>query len=140
MTTAGIRSHGLEFSISTGDSPEGFVAIAEAQVVPPLGGKNDLIDASSHDTVDYMDYLVKSLADGNELAVPCIYSEDDAGQIAMRAAYAAKTQYYFKVTLTNATYFTFPGRVMGWEIAAGELDDIVKETYTVKITGAISKT
>lgn len=136
----GIKTHGLAFAISDGDSPENFTDIAEVQVVPPLGGKNDLIDASSHDSVDYMDYLVKSLADGNELAVPVIYVEDDPGQLALRAAYADKAQYYFKYTMTNSTYYTFPGRIMGWEIDAGELDDIVKENFTIKITGAITKT
>ena len=138
--TEGIKTHGTAISISSGDSPEGFLPLGECTVVPALGGSNALIDASSHDSEAYMDYLVKDLADGNEISCECIYVPDDEGQVAFKAAYDSKAPFYFLVVLVNGDQYLFPGRVMGWELNAGELDDIVKQTFTVKITGAIVPT
>jgi hypothetical protein len=135
--TAGIKTHGTKIAISNGESPETFTNLGECRVVPQSGGTSGLIDASNHDTVGNMDYLAKDLSDGDEIECECNYVASDAGQNAFKAAYDSKTAYNFREILTNSTFFLFAGRVTGWHLDAGELDDIVKQKFTVKITGKV---
>ena len=137
--TLGMKSHGAGIAIGDGESPESFTSLAEPTDIPAVGGKSGLIDASNHDSVGYMDYVPKDLADGNELAFAANYIEDAAGVSAFDAAFASKSQYNFKYTLSNGEYFIFPGRIIGWDLDGGQLDDMVKVTYTVKIVGYVAK-
>ena len=136
-TTKGIKTHGTLIAISSGDSPESFTTLGECRIIPEVGGQAGLIDASNHDTTENMDYLVKDLADGSEISIEANYVADDAGQLAFKAAFDSKSQYYFQETLTNDDTFVFPGRITQWSVDAGALDDIVKRKFTIKITGAI---
>ena len=67
--TQGVKSHGAGIAIGDGASPESFTSLVEPTDIPALGGKSGLIDASNHDSVGYMDYVPKDLADGNEIKV-----------------------------------------------------------------------
>lgn len=135
----GEKSHGAGFAIGNGASPEVFTSLNEPTNIPPLGGTSGLIDASNHDSVDYMDYLVKALAEGNEIKVQANYIEDDAGLTAFDAAFADKAEHNFKYSLANGEYYIFPGRCLSWDIIGGEMDDMIRVEYGIKIVGAIVK-
>ena len=137
--TQGIRSHGTKLSIGDGVSPEGFTLITERFAIPPIGGRGDLIDMSNHDSVAFMEYLPKSLEDGNELTIECNEIPGDTAQDLVRTARANKTTDNWQVEYVDGTTETFPAIVLGLETDPGELDGRVVFRFFLKIVGAITR-
>lgn len=137
MTTAGIKTHGTKIGIGNAASPEVFSDLEECFMIGQLGGTTGLIDFSSHDSVAYKDYLAQSLAEGNELPLQANYVDGATAATAFAAAYAAKTAYNFKITMTNAKTRTFPAIITAWNEDFSELDGRVTCSFTLKLVGAI---
>jgi hypothetical protein len=135
MTTRGIKSHGTKLGIGDGASPEVFSNLPEGTAIPSLGGTKGLIDATSHDTVGFMDYIPKALADGNELKISSNYIPGDANVAKFKAAYGDQAHHNFKSTLSDGTTFLFPGIVSSWEVDPSEMDGMVKASFSIKIVG-----
>jgi hypothetical protein len=133
--TKGIKSHGTKLAIGDGASPEAFSNLPEGTAVPAIGGKKGLIDATSHDTVGFMDYIPKALADGNELKVTSNYIPKDANVAKFKAAYIDQLHHNFKSTLVDGTTFVFPGIISEWEVDPSEMDGMVKASFSIKIVG-----
>ena len=133
--TKGIKSHGTKLGIGDAASPEVFSNLPEGTAVPTIGGKKGLIDATNHDTVGFMDYLPKALADGNELSITSNYIPGDLNVAKFKAAYSDQLHHNFKVTLPNTTTIVFPGVVTSWEVNPSDMDGMVKGGFGIKIVG-----
>lgn len=59
---------------------------------------------------------------------------DDAGQIIMKAAALADTDYSFKVTTQNGDKYYFRAKVMTWKVNIGSVDSITTATCTLELT------
>ena len=138
--TQGIKSHGTQIGISNEDSPETFANLTEGFAVPSIGGTNALIDFSNHDTVDFKDYQVEDLAEGEELACQANYIPGDTNQGKFYDAYADKEEHRFLVTFRDGSTLAFPGRCLGWHIDPSELDGRVMISFNIKIVGSIVET
>jgi len=134
MATSGIKSHGTKLSIGDGGSPEVFSNLPEGTAVPVFGGTKGLIDATSHDTTGFMDYIPKAVADGNELKITSNYRPGDTDVAKFMAAYTDQLHHNFKVTFSDTKTATFAGIVLGWEVDPSELDGMVKASFTIKMT------
>jgi hypothetical protein len=138
--TEGIHSHGTKLGIGDGASPEVFSNLPEGTAIPAFGGTVGLIDATSHDTVGFKDYLPQAVAEGEELEVTSNHIPDDADVAKFKAAYTAKTAKNFLITLSDGGKYLFPGIVLGWKIDPSELDGLVKSSFRIKMTGEPSYT
>lgn len=139
MTTAGIKSHGTKIGIAAGTSPETYLELEECFAIGQLGGTTGLIDFSSHDSVDFRDYLAQSLAEGNDLPLQANYVEGAAAAAAFEAAYNDKEAHDFCLTLTNDKTRTFPAIITSWNEDFSELDGRVMVNFTLKLVGTIVK-
>lgn len=135
MTTSAIHSHGTKIGIGDGASPEVFSYLPEGTSIPAFGGSSGLIDASSHDTTGFKDYLPQMLAEGDELEISGNYIPNDADLAKFKAAYTAKTAKNFHVPLVESGgSWIFSGRVLGWKVDPSELDGLVKNSFKIKMT------
>lgn len=140
--TSGIRSHGTILGIGDGGSPENFDTITERFAIPAVGSRGDLIDMSNHDSVAIMEYLPKSLEDGNEMTVEANYVSSalaTTAQNKVRAARVAKSTDNWKVQFVNGSYRIFPAIVIGLDDDASELDGRVVFRFVLKIVGNITR-
>jgi hypothetical protein len=138
--TEGIKSHGTILAIGDGVSPESFSTITERFSIPEIGGRKELIDFSNHDSVDFREYKVADLADGNELTVECNEIPGDTEQDLVRTAHTDSTTDNWKVEYTDGSYEIFPAIVLAVGTDPSELDGRVVFRFTLKIAGAIERT
>lgn len=83
----------------------------------------------------------KGVEDAGELSIEVARIYDDAGQVAVRAAAATKSNYAFKVeygdkptpAMTNSIMYAV-GPVSGPQLLGGSTDDFIRESYTVAFT------
>lgn len=139
MTTSGIHSHGITVAIGDGSSPESFTSLEEARVVPAIGGEKGLIDFSSHDSVDFMDYKPKKLADGDTLAITSVYVPKSAAAALFKAAYDDETTDNYLITLSDGSYFHFPGLCLAYHVDPVGVDEGVMLNISLKITGTVTE-
>jgi hypothetical protein len=137
--TEGIKSHTTTIALGDGSSPESFDKVDEVFSIGPVGGKKTLIDFSNHDSVDFMEYQVGDLADGDEIAVEANEIPGNTSQEAVRTANTAAGVNNWQVTYRDGTTETFPGIITALQTDPSELDGRVVFRFTVKIAGAIDR-
>lgn len=87
----------------------------------------------------------KGSFDAGTITIVCGYDGTDAGQAAAIAAMAADDNYNFKVTLNDEvtiggtpTTLYFSGKVMSMPHNVGNVENVVRMTFTVGINSAIT--
>ena len=59
---------------------------------------------------------------------------DDAGQVLMKAASLADSDYYFEVKTQNGDKYYFPAKVMSWKVGVGSVDQITTATAALELS------
>ena len=90
-------------------------------------------------TGGYREYM-QGFKDPGELEVSGYHDGSDAGQTALRTAYAAGTSGEVKITFPDGTVVSFSGFVKAHTIGAAEVDGAVGFGATFRISGAVSVT
>lgn len=116
----------LIFSIGATPTPIGHVtALGNA------GSSRELIEASEYGD-DFKDYVVGQ-QDGDEMEVSVALDEADAGQTALKTAYAAGTSTDFEMEHTDAAFHIgFPALITALN-RGGELNGLLVMVVTLKI-------
>ena len=86
---------------------------------------------------------LKGTIDSGKVELVIARDESDTGQTALRAAAATWNAHNFKVELNDApvggtpTTFYFRGPVLSAKLSLGTADDVVKQTFTVAVSGQV---
>lgn len=140
------KSHGMTFSWSTdGGSTDELVGELVDITVPSIS--KETIETTNHGSSGVRNYL-GGLIDYGECSITVNYDVDDdvasstTNHEGLRnlaaTAFETTTNKEFVITFpdTNST-MTFGGIVTGFELST-PIDDVVKATYTIKVSGSVT--
>lgn len=135
-----IESQGCTFAIQDSASPAVYQTVGNVVSITDLrGGNATVIDISNLASTRREKRM--GLPDEGQITVQCQYDPDDTnGQVAMETARDSRTEESFQVSLSDspATTFTFNGFVLTASLGVN-IDDVVQATYTIEITGVVTK-
>lgn len=131
---------GIELRIGDGADPEVFTEIPGCGNFGGPGDTRDTVDVTSHSSTGGYREFITGLRDGGEVSCDINWLFDDPAQLALETAKASDDagnfQMYFPMATAN-NLLSFAGLVTGLEWD-GPIDDAVKRSLTVKITGPIT--
>jgi len=136
--TAGIKAFSTKLYIGDGLSPEGFTKIDEVFSLGPVGGTKQLVDFTNHDSVDFYEYQIFDLKDGQEIQVEANHLHGNASHALVRAADTGSTVDNWMVIGRDTHGWLFPGIIMRLETDYSDLKGRVVFRFTIKIAGAVS--
>lgn len=139
LSTSAHSAQGMTIHISSSVSPDSFVAIPDVVGIDGPSGSATIIDATDLDSTARE--KVMGLMDEGQVTLNINYRPDQTAHELLRAQRAAKALCLFKITFTDsapATTYTFSAYVTGFNVS-GSVDNLVKASVTIEITGPITK-
>lgn len=85
----------------------------------------------------YREYM-QGLKTSGEVTLAGYHDKTDAGQTALRAAYASGAAGAFLVSFPDGTTAAFSAFVKGYKLGAAEIDKAVEFEITLRLTGAVT--
>lgn len=138
MSTSALSSQGVTIAVGAG-SPDTPTTIPEVSSINGPSGSATVIDAS--DLSSTAREKVMGLMDEGQVTLEINYLPDNAVHELLRAARAGKLLKSFVITFTDAAppvWFRFDAYVTGFAVTVG-VDQLVKASVTLEITGAVTK-
>jgi hypothetical protein len=136
---AAIKSQGCGIFISDGASPEVYTEIPDVMSITGPDGSASEIDVTCLDSTA-KEWLM-GLPDEGTIGLDLVWGGEtnNTNQVALRTARANQTITNFQMKLTDSpqSTYSFAAYVTGWSLSLG-VDDAVKCTVTLRITGAVS--
>ena len=135
---AATRSQGttLKFTPAGGEQ----VAVGRLTSVGEIQTDSEEVDVTTlESTGGYREYL-QGFKDSGELEVEGYHDGNDAGQAALRSAYASGAAGEVKITFPDGTVVGFNGYVKAHTIGAAEVDGAVGFGATFRISGGVTVT
>jgi hypothetical protein len=113
--------------------------VSEVQNLTGPSQSRSTIDVTHYGSSDDCKEFIVSFKDGGDCTVVCNWdSSDTNGQIAMITDYEAGTEREAVITLPDATTITFNGVITGVQGPIGGIDEPIRITYTIKVSGAVA--
>jgi len=134
-----LESQGTEFQIGDGASPEVFTKVGEVTDIDGPDGDTPEIDVTNLSSTK-REYALGLPAEGN-IEISGNWDPDNAQQTALRTAHDNRTVTNFKIVYSDspATEDSFAGLVKTFNKST-KIDDVVKFTATIRVTGDITTT
>jgi len=131
---AGIDAFGTQFLRGNGAEPEVFTALANVNNISGPAFTRAVIDVTAHDSPDAWMESVGGLKDGGEITIDLNY--DPAAHDSLIADLSDTDPRSYRVVFpdTDATSWTFPAILTGFEVTA-PIDDKLTASLTYKVAG-----
>jgi len=131
-----IESQGCTLARGNGAGPEVFTAIGEVISFQGPGGSASVIDVTNLSSTAKEKRM--GLMDEGQITFELNLDTDDTMQTGLRSDRTARTLRNFRLTLTDtpATVLSFSAYVLAFSIQ-GAVDDVVKASCTLEISGAV---
>lgn len=139
MSSTALETQGVTLAISDETaSPWTYDTVGEISNFTGPGGQATVIDVSDLDSTFREKRM--GLPDEGQFSLDIFYVPADVQHALFRTQRASRALTYFQITFTDspATVWTFAGYVLGFEVSGG-VDDVVKASVTIEITGAITE-
>lgn len=135
---ANLKSQGCGIFLSDLASPEVYTEIAQVVSISGPDGSASEIDVTALDSTA-KEFLM-GLPDEGNVTFEVIHDPSDTQHDQLRTARAAQTESHFSIRLSDSpqTQYNFNGYIVGFAMSLGT-DDAVKASYTVRITGSVTK-
>lgn len=132
---SGIETQGTTFAINTGTTATPvWTEIAGFKDFNGFGGSAAVIDAT--DLGSTAKEKLMGLQDFGQFSINFNLVPDDAGQLALEAAKAARALKEFELTLSDGTVYSFSGFVTSKPISGG-VDALTTGSATIEISGDV---
>ena len=137
---AALKSQGCLIGLWDGSaSPTTYPEIPDVMSITGPDGSAAEIDVTCLDSTA-KEWLM-GLPDEGTVSLEMVWGgeTDNAIQRQLRTARATQTLSYFQIRLTDSpqSTYTFTAYVTGWSLSLG-VDDVVKASVTLRITGAVT--
>lgn len=138
-----MQGKGTVLSIGDGETEEAFTAIVEIKTFQFSGGKNDTDDVTNSDSPGRAKEFIATLLDSGSLKCGGNYVGDDAGQLALRTAFASGAFTNFTLVLPKTKTQTATGDEFAFSAIVEEsnidvqYDKAVTWSGSLKISGLI---
>jgi len=139
MTNA-VAAIGTQLKMGDGAASEVFTKIAEVRSIQGPTSTFDVLDATSHDSLNNTREFVAGLIDPGELTFEVLF---DPGAVThdattgLIAKHQARTETNFQLLFLDSTLVTFAALVTNFEPSEPH-DDLQVASVTLKITGTIT--
>lgn len=139
MTTTFIESQGVQLTRGDAASPEVFTLVPQCISFAGPDGQASEIDVTTLDSTA-KEHAV-GLVDNGSIQFEAIYNPDHAQHQGLHSDFEARTLRNFKLTFTNspADVHSFAARVAALSLSGG-VDDVVRMSFTLRISGAVTRT
>lgn len=139
MSSNALDSQGMLIQRSDGASPEVFATIPEVSEMSGPGGQSSEIDVT--DLSSTAKEFRMGLQDEGQISLTMNWIPGNAVHAGLRTDRSNQTLRNFKIIFTDSptTTWDFAAFVMGLEMSAG-VDDVVKATATLRVSGSITET
>lgn len=136
---------GVELMRGDGGSPETFTKIPEVRTIPPVGGKNDLVEVTNLDS-RAKEYIY-GLSDGKELTFDINYDRTNAQHLGLISDQVARTTRNFELFFPDVPdaspragqVMSFAALVIDTSVGGGP-NEARTMSATLKISGAVTIT
>lgn len=114
--------------------------IGDITSIGEVAVNSDEIDVTALDSASGYREFLQGFKDSGEVALTGLFDKADAGQLALRTAYANGTAYATVITFPDSSTVSFSSYVKGFSVGAAEVDGAVGFGATLRITGAVTVT
>jgi len=139
MSSSALESQGTKLYIqNTGVSPVAYQAITEVGNLSGPGGSGNVIDVTDLDSTAKEKRM--GLNDEGQLSFDINYIPTNTQHALLRTNRAARTETSFRLDFTDSpiTQWTFSAFITGFSVS-NTVDDVMKASVTLEITGSISE-
>ena len=135
--SSAITTQGITIQRGDGAGTEVFSTIAEIQSFTGPGGSAQVIDVTSVDSSAKEKRM--GLPDEGQFSFECILVPGDTAQDGLRDDRDNQTERNFKIVMpdTASTTLAFAAYVTAFSVGGG-VDDVIKASITLEITGAVT--
>lgn len=139
MSSSALETQGVLIQRGDGASPEVFTTVPEIVSFDGPGGSASEIDVS--DLASTAREFRMGLKDEGDFSFEMMYLPNNAQHSGLQTDRTNRTQRNFKITLTDSPQSTmsFAAFVREFSISGG-VDDVVRASVTLRITGAVTIT
>jgi hypothetical protein len=134
-----LKSQGVGFFLYQDDSPETYVEVPDIMSISGPDGSASEIDVTTLDATAKQ--WLMGLPDEGTISLEAVWGGESSNtqQVALRTARANQSLKKGQIRLTDSprSTYQFQFYCTGWSLSAG-VDDAVKCTITLRITGAVS--
>ena len=132
------KTRGLGTTLSFTPAGGAEIVIGRLSSIGEISPDSEELDVTTLDsTGGYREYL-QGFKDSGELEVSGYHDSGDAGQTALRAAYASGASGTAKVAFPDGTEVSFTGYVKAHTIGAAEVDGAIGFGATFRISGPVT--
>lgn len=135
---AAIKAQGttLKYTPATGDA----VVVGKLTSVGEIAPEAEEVDVTTLDsTGGYREYI-QGFRDSGEVEISGYHDGSDAGQKAMRSAFASGEIGGFEISFPDGAKASFSGFVKSHSIGSAEVDGAIGFGATIRISGAVTVT
>lgn len=138
MSSNALKSQGIDFQMGDGGGTEVFATINEVMSISGPGGSAAVIDVT--DLKSTAKEKRMGLQDEGQITLEINYIPTDTKHALLRTAKADGDPRNFRIIFTDAgtTQWDFAALVTGFAVSAA-VDDVVKASVTLEVTGAITE-
>ena len=116
------------------------VVVGKLTSVGEIAPEAEEVDITTlESTGGYREYM-QGFRDSGELEITGFHDADDAGQTALRTAFASGASGSFEVTFPDDTAVTFSGCSKSHTIGSAEVDGAIGFGAVIRISGAVTVT
>ncbi len=116
------------------------VVVGKLTSVGEIAPEAEEVDITTlESTGGYREYM-QGFRDSGELEITGFHDADDAGQTALRTAFASGASGAFEVKFSDDTAVTFSGFIKSHTIGSAEVDGAIGFGAMIRISGAVTVT
>lgn len=116
------------------------VVVGKLTSVGEIAPEAEEVDITTlESTGGYREYM-QGFRDSGELEITGFHDADDAGQTALRTAFASGASGVFEVKFPDDTAVTFSGFIKSHTIGSAEVDGAIGFGAVIRISGAVTVT
>ena len=135
---AATRAQGTTLKFTPADGTQ--VVVGKLTSVGEIAPEAEEVDITTlESTGGYREYM-QGFRDSGELEITGFHDADDAGQTALRTAFASGASGSFEVKFPDDTAVTFSGFIKSHTIGSAEVDGAIGFGAVIRISGAVTVT
>lgn len=135
---AATRAQGTTLKFTPADGTQ--VVVGKLTSVGEIAPEAEEVDITTlESTGGYREYM-QGFRDSGELEITGFHDADDAGQTALRTAFASGASGSFEVKFPDDTAVTFSGFIKSHTIGSAEVDGAIGFGAMIRISGAVTVT
>lgn len=135
-----MATKGLGTTFSFTPAGGAAVTVGTLTAISEVVCDSDMLDVTTLDTQDGGKRFIQGARDAGEVRLTGYHKKTDAGQAALRAAYASGGAIAALIAFPDGAQVTFPALVKSHALGAARVDGAIGFTCVLRVNGAVTVT